>query len=121
MSREHSKMNPILIDTITFLKKKSIEEKVRIWKDLAERLERPLRVWSEVNVSKLERYAKEGDTIVVPGKVLGAGKLSKKLTVAAWAFSKSAKEKIEKSGGRAISIHQLVEENPKGTNVRIFG
>jgi large subunit ribosomal protein L15 len=34
-------------------------------------------------------------------KVLGAGKLSKKLTVRANAFSASAKEKIEEAGGKA--------------------
>lgn len=34
-------------------------------------------------------------------KILGAGTLSKKLTVQANAFSASAKEKIEKAGGKA--------------------
>ena len=115
------KENPQLIETIITLKKASKEHNVRIWKDIAERLERPLRVWYEVNVSRIERYARDGDTIVVPGKVLGAGNLTKKVTVAAWSFSKSAREKIEKNGGRAISILQLLEENPKGSNVRIFG
>ena len=33
-------------------------------------------------------------------KLLGSGELSKKLTVTVAAFSKSAKEKIEKAGGR---------------------
>ena len=34
-------------------------------------------------------------------KVLGAGNLTKKLTVQAAAFSESAKEKIEQAGGKA--------------------
>lgn len=121
MKRKCKKQNPLLVDTINLLKRKSIEENVKIWKDIAERLEKPLRVWSEVNVSRLERYARDGETVVVAGKVLGAGKLSKKITVAAWAFSKSAREKIERVGGRAISINQLLEENPRGSGVRIFG
>ncbi len=37
-------------------------------------------------------------------KILGAGKLSKKLTVKANAFSASAKEKIEEVGGKAEVI-----------------
>ena len=37
-------------------------------------------------------------------KVLGNGKLEKKLTVKASVFSKSAKEKIEKNGGKAEVI-----------------
>ena len=34
-------------------------------------------------------------------KVLGDGELTKKLTVEAAAFSKSAKQKIEEAGGKA--------------------
>ena len=37
-------------------------------------------------------------------KVLGVGELTKKLTVQANAFSKSAKEAIEKAGGKAEEI-----------------
>ena len=37
-------------------------------------------------------------------KILGDGELTKKLTVTAHAFSKSALEKIEKAGGKAIVL-----------------
>jgi len=59
--------------------------------------------------------------IIVPGKVLGSGVITKRVSVAAWKFSKSAREKIEKAGGRVMSIRELMSENPKGTNVRIMG
>jgi large subunit ribosomal protein L15 len=36
----------------------------------------------------------------LPVKILGGGELSKPLSVMAHAFSKSAKEKIEKAGGK---------------------
>ena len=49
------------------------------------------------------RAANEGDVIVVPGKVLGAGAINKKLTVAAFRFSASAVKKIEEAGGRQIT------------------
>jgi len=39
-------------------------------------------------------------------KVLGDGKLKEKMVIKASAFTKSAKEKIEKSGGKAIEIKQ---------------
>ena len=69
---------------------------------------------TSVNVSQLERF-EEGTVItaealiaagVISGcpnglKVLGAGNLTKKLTVQAAAFSESAKEKIEQAGGKA--------------------
>ncbi len=37
-------------------------------------------------------------------KILGSGELKKKLTVTAHAFSKSAVEKIEKAGGKALLV-----------------
>jgi large subunit ribosomal protein L15 len=42
-------------------------------------------------------------------KILGDGELTKALTITAHAFSKSAKEKIEKAGGKAIELPK-----PKG-------
>ena len=117
----HEKRNPELVLLIKDLKIHAKKHGTPVWRDIAERLERPLRVWPEVNVSRIERYASEGDVIIVPGKVLGSGVLTKKVSVAAWKFSVSAREKIEKAGGRALTIRQLLRENPKGSNVRIMG
>ena len=74
-----------------------------------------------VNVSRLNSYPKEGETAVVPGKVLGAGKIDHPLHVAAFAFSEQARLKILKAKGKCLSILELVERNPKGTNVKIIG
>lgn len=115
------KTNPELVSLIRKLKQKSKEENVNIWRDIAERLERPLRVWSEVNVSRIERYANDSDVIIVPGKVLGAGTINKKVTVSAYRFSIEAREKIEKAGGKALTIEELMAINPKGKGVRIIG
>ena len=72
---------------------------------------KPLEI---VNLSALNAFA-DGDTITAQAlldkgilskceygyKVLGNGKLTKKVTVEASAFSKSAKEAIEAAGGKA--------------------
>ncbi len=65
-----------------------------------------------VNVGRLNDICEDGDRVDIlymneknlvkrgkPVKILGNGELNKKITVAAHAFSKSAKEKIEKAGG----------------------
>jgi large subunit ribosomal protein L18e len=52
--------------------------------------------------------------------VLGSGELNKKLTVAAYTFSEQAMQKIN-AKGKAISIKELVEKNPKGNRVRVMG
>ena len=108
-------MDERMVALIRSLKSASHEHKAPIWKDIALRLERPARLHAEVNVSKLERHGLEHEIIVVPGKLLGAGDLSKKLIVAAYRASKSAREKIEKAGGRVISMDDLIAGNPKGS------
>ncbi len=115
------KTDPRVGALIRELKKLSKEKGVRIWKDIAERLEGPRRNWAEVNLSKLQRYAQEGETILVPGKVLGAGELRKRLLVAAFSFSRSAMEKIRAAGGEAMTIEELMARNPSGSGVRIMG
>lgn len=85
---------------------------------------------SVVNVSALERSFADGEevnlfTLIQKGlvktknseqrnikkgiivKILGDGELSKKLTVSAFAFSASAKQAIEKVGGKALIIKEL--------------
>lgn len=114
------KTDPNLVVLIDSLKAESRSSGAGIWRDIALRLEKAKANWAEVNLSKLERYASEGDIVVVPGKVLGSGALNKKLTVAAYAFSESAKMKIEAAGGRNLTIMELVEELPKGNGVKLM-
>ncbi len=74
-------------------------------------------VYQWVNISSLEKCFKAGAEVTPEGfvkarlvkhveliKVLGDGELKKALTVKAHAFSASAKEKIEKAGGKAVLI-----------------
>ncbi|MBC7108070.1 MAG: 50S ribosomal protein L18e [Methanomassiliicoccales archaeon] len=119
--KKNEKTNPNLVLLIESLKRESRERGVEIWRDIARRLEKPRRNWAEVNLSRLERYSEDGAVVVVPGKVLGAGNLSKKLTVAAFKFSSSARKKIEDAGGKSMTIEQLVKEMPDGSGIRIMG
>jgi large subunit ribosomal protein L18e len=119
--KQTRKTDPILVNLISDLKRESREKDAAIWRDIAQRLEKPSRNWAEVNLSKLERYANEGDVIVVAGKVLGAGSLKKKVTVAAFKFSESAVKAIEEAGGKRMTIIELVENNPAGNGIRIMG
>jgi len=58
--------------------------------------------------------------VVVPGKVLGAGNLDHPVSVAAFSFSTQARLKISKARGKCLSISELIEVNPKGSNVKIM-
>jgi large subunit ribosomal protein L18e len=113
--------NPELIMLIRDLKKKSQESQTELWLSLAERLSTSKRSRIAVNVSRLNRYTKDGETIAVPGKVLGAGKADHPMTVAALAFSDVAQAKILKAKGNCLSIRDLMEKNPAGKNVKLMG
>ncbi len=97
------------------------KQKVKIWRRVAEELSKPTRKRRTVNLSKVERFAKEGETVIVPGKVLAAGNLTKRITIAAWQFSKKAEEMVKKSGSSTTTIEGLMKRNTKGTDVRILG
>ena len=112
--------NPVLRRLIEKLYEKGYREKIPFLIKIADELSRQRRRRVIVNVGKLNRLCKENECVVVPGKVLGDGVIEKPIKVAAWKFSKSAKEKIEKAGGKTLSIEELVSENPKGSNVRII-
>jgi len=102
------------------LRKQSRIEQVNIWCDISERLLGPRRQRAEVNVSKINRYTKDGDTVLVPGKVLGAGNLNHRVYVAALSFSQNAKRKIEATGGKCLTIEELMQINPRGSNIIII-
>ena len=84
-------------------------------------LKKPTRQRRVVNLSKINRYTKDGETIVVPGKVLAAGELDHTVTIAAWKFSQQALDKIQKSKSKAIQISELMKEEIKGKKIRVFG
>jgi large subunit ribosomal protein L18e len=121
MAKKSKKTNPVLLELIHELKKQSNENDVHIWKDIAVRLEKPSRNWAEVNLNRISKYILDKETALVPGKVLATGDLTKKVSIAAWSFSESAHEKIKKSGGKCMSIEELLKNNPKGKDIRILG
>lgn len=103
------------------MKKLAKENDSRLWKDIAERLEKSKDGIVEVNVGRISRYANTGETVIVPGIVLGSGDIDEPINVAALYFSETAKKKITDAGGRILSLEELMKENSKGTNVRIMG
>jgi large subunit ribosomal protein L18e len=109
-----------LKNLIIELKKLSKNQKINLWKKIADDLERPTRIRREVNLYKINKYTKKDEIALVPGKILSLGDIDKKLTIAAYKFSKQAKDKINKIG-RAITIKELIKENPKGKKIRIIG
>ena len=112
--------NEHLKSLIQDLKVLGNEKKSNLWKRVASDLEKPTRIRRKVNIDKINLYSKDDEVVIVPGKVLAKGDLDKKVKVAAFQFSESAKEKINKKG-KAISIKELMKENPKGSKIKLLG
>lgn len=117
MPKSTGPTNPVLRKLVRQLLAKAKEQKVSLWRDLAERLVQPRRARAEVNLSHLSRYSGEGNTVIVPGKVLGAGKLGHPISIAAFKFSGTARRKIIGAGGKVLTLQQLLEQNPSGKSV----
>jgi large subunit ribosomal protein L18e len=115
------KTNPALNRLIDELRALSRQHGAPIWRDVAERLARARRNWSEVNLSRVSRTAKAGETVVVPGVLLGSGDLARPLTIATFRASAGARAKVAKAGGKVVDLRELAASNPKGSGVRIVG
>jgi large subunit ribosomal protein L18e len=83
-------------------------------------LSRPSRITPTVNLWRIAKFVKPGDIILVPGKVLGDGELSQNCTLVPFAISTAAKQKVLDGGAKLLTITELLEQNPKGTGVRLI-
>jgi large subunit ribosomal protein L18e len=118
------KTNEDLISIIKELKLLSYKTDKSIWKSIASTLEKPTRRKKIVNVSRINRFSKDGELIIVPGKVLSSGSLNRKITVAAFSFSKQAIKKINDSGSKTIMLKDLIKNKElinNVKNIRIIG
>ncbi len=112
--------NPELHRVVVELRRAARARAAPIWSSVADRLERARHQTTPVNVGQLERIARADETIVVPGKLLADGPLSKPLTVAALSYSTGARAKVHAAGGTALSIPELLKTRPDGAGVRVL-
>lgn len=108
------KTNKELVETIISAKKNDK------WLNLAGLISSSRKNLANVNLSKLEAESKEGEILVVPGKVLSQGEISKKIKVVALSFSEAAKEKLLKSGSKVLNILEEIKLNPKAEGIKII-
>lgn len=113
--------NAQLKNLIVELKTKAIKENVGLWKRLALDLESPTRSRRAVNLSRINRFSKESEIVVVPGKVLGSGVINHNVTIAAFSFSEGAIEKLSEKKCKIMSIDDLMNSKTSAKDIRIIG
>ncbi len=99
------------------LEKASRNNNCNLWKVCANWISKPTRKRAQVNLYRLDKYALENATIVVPGKVLGIGNVSKKFSIAAFQMSREAEKKLQDAKCTVLTFKDVVEKNPKGTGL----
>jgi len=112
--------NIVVRKLIDELRRAARENGARAWLKVAEELERPRRARRVVNLSKINRYARENEIVVVPGVLLGSGSINKRVTVAALKASRTALRKLREAGCTFMTIREALRAYPKASNVRII-
>lgn len=112
--RKRKKTNSELVETIEAAIKNPA------WEKIAAILSGSRQTYSVININEIEKKTTAGDTVVVPGKVLSEGTLTKKVRVCAVSFSKEAREKIKNAKGDALSILEEIRKNAKAEGVKVI-
>ena len=108
------KTNSELVETIL---KTAKNEK---WFDVARIISGPRRKKISINLDEINDDFKDGEAIVIPGKVLSQGELHKKIKVVALNFSENAKEKLSKGKKDFATIEEEIKKNPDAKNLKII-
>jgi len=109
-----NKTNKELVKTIQNLKKNEN------WINIARIISGPRKNLSNLNLEKINTDSKEGDIVVIPGKVLSQGEIDKKIKIIALGFSKKAIDKLSKSKTEFSFINEEVKKNPNAKEIKIL-
>lgn len=113
--------NQIVVKMVKELKQASLKNDAPIWSKIAEMALSPGTAKRAVNLVKIDNVTKDNDVVIVPGKLLGTGKISHKITMCSFSISTSAAKKILEAGGKIISYSEMISKFPSGKGVRIIG
>ncbi len=90
----------------------------KLWKKIYEEVAVPERSRVSVNTYKIAKLAKDGDNVVVPGKILGNAHIKHKITITALEYSESARAAIGNSECKIMDIKELYN-SIKGKKAKI--
>lgn len=112
--RIRRKTNPALVDTINAARENEA------WKEVVRALSGATRKQTKMNLFEIDAQTKLGDTVVIPGKVLAKGNLTKKVVICAFSASEKVKEKIKDSKSEFVQLIDEIKKNKKAEGVKIL-
>ena len=114
-------INQVVLHMIKDLKQASRKNEAPIWSKLANLAIKPSSARRVVNLARINKITKENDVLFVPGKVLGTGNMSHKITLSSFSISTTAANKIIQTGGKIMTYSEMIKKYPTGKGVIIFG
>ncbi len=88
----------------------------KLWKRVHSLVAVPARRRASVNLYKIGKYTKEGDNVIVPGKVLSTGDIDHKITIAAIEFSEPALKSLKEANCKIVNIKDMIASK----NIRVI-
>ena len=113
--------NQVVLNMIKDLKQASKKNEASIWSRLSNLAIKTSSSKRVVNLTRINKITKENDILFVPGKVLGTGNLSHKITLCSFSMSTAAANKIIQTGGKIVTHSDMIKKYPTGKGVIIFG
>ena len=98
----------------------ALKTKSKTWHSLAAVLSSSTRKFSSVNLDKIEKATKVGDTVIILGKVLSQGDVTKKIKIVALKISEKALEKLKKTKSEFVSLKQEIQQNKTGAGLKVL-
>ena len=112
--RTRRKTNPYLEETIR------LALKHENWIPVAKILSGATRNQGSINLSQIEEKTKVGDTVLILGKVLSEGNITKKIRICSLSISSAAREKLKSSKSEFATIMEEIKKNPKAEGVKVI-
>jgi large subunit ribosomal protein L18e len=97
-----------------------ISKKNKGWLRTAQMISTPRRKRLSVNLEEINQVAKDGEIIIIPGKVLSMGEIDKKIKICALGFSQIALDKLKKSKTEICTIADEIKKNPEAKNIHLI-
>ena len=114
-------VNQVVLHMIKDLEQASKKNEAPICSKLADLALKSSSSKRTVNLTRINKITKENDILFVPGKILGTGNLSHKITLSSFSISTTARNKIVKAGGNIMNYSDMIKKFPTGKGVIIFG
>ena len=90
------------------------------WSEVAKLISSPRRNHSRLNLFQIDAKSAVGDTILIPGKILSKGNLTKKIRICALSISEKAREKLKETKSEFVPIIEEIKKNKKAEGIKVL-